>query len=320
MSDRVRQGELEVARVLYDFINQEALPGTGIAESNFWHGFDSFMRELAPRNAQLLRHRDQLQTQIDAWHRAHPGPKFDPKSYRSFLEQLGYLQSAGEPFAIDTRNVDDEIAVIAGPQLVVPVDNARYALNAANARWGSLYDALYGTDVIPEDDGCTRAGDYNPRRGAKVIAYVRAFLDEHLPLSRGSHIQVSGFGVSNSGLTVKLLDGSSTALRSPDAFAGYQGDSAAPSAVLLKHNGLHVEIRIDRTHLIGRNDSAGICDVVLESAITTIQDCEDSVAAVDAADKVRVYRNWLGLMQGTLSAQFDKGGQMVVPAHCPVAA
>jgi malate synthase len=309
MSDRVIQGELEVARVLYDFVNQEALPGTGLNPESFWKGFDALMRDLAPRNAQLLQRRDELQAQIDQWHRAHPGPKFDPKAYRAFLEQIGYLQPAGEAFSIETQHVDDEIATIAGPQLVVPVDNARYALNAANARWGSLYDALYGTDVISEDDGATRGEGYNPKRGAKVIAYVRAFLDEHFPLSAGSHAQASAYSISSSGLGVKLSDGKTSSLRSSNAFVGFQGEMAAPSAVLLKHNGLHVEIQIDRTHTIGRSDAAGVSDVVLESAITTIEDCEDSVAAVDAGDKVRVYRNWLGLMKGTLSADFDKGGK-----------
>jgi malate synthase len=309
MSDRVTQGELEVARVLYDFVNQEALPGTGLSPESFWKGFDALMRDLAPRNAQLLQRRDELQAQIDQWHRAHPGAKFDPRAYRGFLEQIGYLLPAGEAFTIETQHVDDEIATIAGPQLVVPVDNARYALNAANARWGSLYDALYGTDVISEDDGATRGSGYNPKRGAKVIAYVRAFLDEHFALSGGSHTQVSAYSVSSSGLGVKLSDGKTASLRSSDAFVGFQGEMAAPSAVLLKHNGLHVEIQIDRAHTIGRSDAAGISDVVLESAITTIEDCEDSVAAVDAGDKVRVYRNWLGLMKATLSADFDKGGK-----------
>jgi malate synthase len=311
MSDRVTQGELQIARVLYDFVNQEALPGSGVNPESFWKGFDQLLRDLAPRNAQLLQQRDQLQAKIDQWHQAHPGPKFDPKAYRAFLEQIGYLEPACEAFAIDTQHVDEEIAAIAGPQLVVPVDNARYALNAANARWGSLYDALYGTDVIPEEDGATRAGGYNATRGGKVIAYVRAFLDEHFPLSAGSHAQASAYSVSSSGLSVKLTDGQVTTLRTASAFVGFQGDPHAPSAVLLKHNGLHVEIQIDRTHSIGRTDAAGVADVVLEAAITTIEDCEDSVAAVDADDKVRVYRNWLGLMKGTLSAQFDKGGQSV---------
>jgi len=311
MTDRVTQGELQIARVLYDFVNQEVLPGTGIGQESFWSGFDALMRDLAPRNAQLLQRRDQLQSQIDQWHRANAGPKFDPKAYRAFLEQIGYLQSAGEPFAIETQNVDDEIAKIAGPQLVVPVDNARYALNAANARWGSLYDALYGTDIISEEDGCTRTGPYNPKRGAKVIAYVRDFLDTHLPLAAGSHSQVSAYVVSDGGLSAKMTDGKSTTLRASNAFVGYLGDAANPTAVLLTHHGLHVEIQIDRTHVIGRSDAAGISDVVLESAITTIEDCEDSVAAVDAADKVRVYRNWLGLMKATLSAEFDKGGKVM---------
>jgi malate synthase len=309
MSDRVIQGELQVARVLYDFVNQEALPGTGVNPESFWKGFDQLMRELAPRNAQLLQRRDQLQSKIDQWHKEHPGCGFDAQAYRAFLEQIGYLEPPGEPFTIETQNVDEEIASIAGPQLVVPVDNARYALNAANARWGSLYDALYGTDVIPEDDGATRAGAYNPKRGARVIAYVRAFLDQHFPLSVGSHAQASAYSVAAGGLSVKLADGKSASLRAGEAFVGFQGEQSAPSAVLLKHNGLHVEIQIDRASAIGRTDAAGVADVVLEAAITTIEDCEDSVAAVDAEDKVRVYRNWLGLMKATLSAQFDKGGQ-----------
>ncbi|HWW19163.1 MAG TPA: malate synthase G [Steroidobacteraceae bacterium] len=311
MSDRVTQGELQVARVLYDFVNQEALPGTGINPESFWKGFDQLMRDLAPRNAQLLQRRDQLQAQIDQWHQAHPGPKFDHQAYRGFLEQIGYLEPAGESFTIETQLVDDEIATIAGPQLVVPVDNARYALNAANARWGSLYDALYGTDVIPEDQGATRAGAYNPKRGAKVIAYVRAFLDEHFPLNAGSHAQAIAYAVSAGGLSVKFTDGKTATLRNGGALVGFQAEPGAPSAVLLKHHGLHVEIQIDRSHAIGRTDAAGVADVVLEAAITTIEDCEDSVAAVDADDKVRVYRNWLGLMKGTLSAEFDKGGKSV---------
>jgi malate synthase len=309
MTDRVKMGQLDVAPVLLDFINQEALPGTGIDQESFWRGFDALVAEFAPRNAQLLRKRDELQTQIDQWHRAHPGASFDARTYRAFLEQIGYLQPAGQPFQIETASVDDEIATISGPQLVVPVDNARYALNAANARWGSLYDALYGTDVISEDDGCTRTGPYNVRRGAKVIAFVRAFLDEHFPLATGSHTQASAYGVSSSGLEVTLTGGGKTTLRTSSAFVGFLGERDAPTAVLLTHHGLHVEIQTDRTHPIGKQDAAGVSDVVLESAITTIEDCEDSVAAVDASDKVRVYRNWLGLMKGTLTAEFDKGGK-----------
>ena len=312
MSDRVKQGQLEVARVLHDFVTGEALPGTGVDAAAFWTGFDALVREFAPRNARLLQKRDQLQAQIDQWHRDHRGADFDRKAYREHLERIGYLGAAPVAFALQTQNVDDEIATIAGPQLVVPVDNARYALNAANARWGSLYDALYGTDVIPEDDGCMRAGGYNARRGARVITYVRSFLDEHFPLSAGSHTDACGYTVSASGLEVTLADGAKTTLRTSNAFVGFQGDRASPNAVLLTHHGLHVEIQIDRSHRIGAHDAAGISDVVLESAVTTIEDCEDSVAAVDAADKVRVYRNWLGLMRGTLSAEFDKGGKKMV--------
>jgi malate synthase len=317
MTGRVTQGELQIARVLFDFINQEALPGTGVSQESFWHGFDAFMRDLAPRNAKLLQHRDQLQSQIDQWHRSQPGPTFDPKAYRAYLEQIGYLEPAGDAFAIDTQHIDDEIAKIAGPQLVVPVDNARYALNAANARWGSLYDALYGTDVISEDGGCTRSGPYNPQRGAKVIAYVRAFLDEHFPLAAGSHTQVSAYSISKDGLFARLSDGKSTTLRTAEGFVGFLGEMGAPHAILLTHHGLHVEIQIDRSHVIGCADSAGVCNVSLESAITTIEDCEDSVAAVDADDKVRVYRNWLGLMKGTLTAEFDKGGKVLTRSLNP---
>jgi malate synthase len=311
MSDRVTRGALQVARVLYDFVNQEALPGTGVHADAFWTGFDALMRELAPRNAQLLQRRDQLQAQIDQWHMAHPGPKFDAKSYRAFLEQIRYLEPAGDAFAIQTQNVDAEIASIAGPQLVVPVDNARYALNAANARWGSLYDALYGTDVVPEEDGCARTGPYNPRRGSKVIAYVRAFLDQHFRLTSGSHAHVKAYSISGNALSIRMMDDTVASLRTPNALVGFQGTKAAPSVLLLRHHGLHVEVQIDRTHVIGSDDPAGISDVVLESAITTIEDCEDSVAAVDAADKVRVYRNWLGLMKGTLRAEFNKGGKVM---------
>jgi malate synthase len=310
MSDRISCGELQIARVLYDFVNQEALPGTALVPQSFWAGFAALIHRLAPRNARLLRRRDQLQAQIDAWHRAHPGPGFDRQSYQRFLVEIGYLNAEGDSFQIETEQVDDEIAKIAGPQLVVPLDNARYALNAANARWGSLYDALYGTDVISEDNGAVRAGSYNSIRGAKVVAFGRAFLDEHFPLVDGSHRDVAAYTVCAAGMSATLADGRSTGLRNASAFAGYRGDRSSPTAVLLVHHGLHIEIQIDRAHLVGRNDPAGVSDLLLESAITTIQDCEDSVAAVDAEDKVRIYRNWLGLMRGTLQATFDKGGAL----------
>jgi malate synthase len=297
---------------LYDFVNQEALPGSGVAAGQFWNGLAALLRELGPRNAALLQRRDVLQRDIDVWHRAHPGAGFDPAAYRQHLRELGYLVADGADFAVTTRDVDAEIATLAGPQLVVPVDNARYALNAANARWGSLYDALYGTDAIAYAGGAPKSGGYDAGRGAQVVAYVRAFLDTHFPLANGSHRDARHYALDERGLLVRLDGGAMTALREPAALAGYQGERAAPSVVLLVHHGLHVELRIDRQHAIGAGDPAGISDVVLESALTTIQDCEDSVAAVDAADKVRVYRNWLGLMQGTLQANFDKGGRTLV--------
>jgi malate synthase len=310
-SDRVAQGELQVVRVLHDFIQHEALPLTGVAAERFWPGFENLIDTLAPRNAQLLQRRDELQSQIDGWHRAHPGPAFDRPEYRRFLQDIGYLVPGGAAFQIETRDVDAEIARTAGPQLVVPLDNARYALNAANARWGSLYDALYGTDAIADNDGATRAAGYNARRGAKVIAFARAFLDRHFPLTAGSHVQVAAYAVAGSGFSAQLLDGATVGLRDGSAFVGFQGAPDAPSALLLLHHGLHVEIKIDRGSAIGRDDAAGVADLWLESAITTIQDCEDSVAAVDAHDKVRIYRHWLGLMRGTLQASFDRNGRQV---------
>jgi malate synthase len=309
VTERVELHGIVVEPLLYEFVNQEALPGSGVSAGQFWQGLAALVRELAPRNAALLAHRDELQAAIDAWHREHPGAAFDRVAYRQRLQDLGYLAAQGGDFSATTRNVDAEIAQLAGPQLVVPVDNARYALNAANARWGSLYDALYGTDAIPHGAGGPKTGGYDPARGSQVIAYVRAFLDAQFPLVSGSHRDAQSYGVDERGLVVRLADGSSTALRDPAAFAGYQGESAAPRVVLLVHHGLHVELHIDRHSVIGATDAAGISDVVLESALTTIQDCEDSVAAVDAADKVRIYRNWLGLMQGTLQASFEKNGR-----------
>jgi malate synthase len=312
IGDRVACNGLQVARVLHDFVTLEALPGTGIAPARFWSGLASLLAEFAPRNAQLLQRRDSLQAHIDAWHRAHPGPAFDAAQYRRMLEEIGYLGPEGPAFTIDVQGVDEEIARIAGPQLVVPLDNARYALHAANARWGSLYDALYGTDVIPDDDGAARGGGYNPVRGRQVVAYVRAFLDRHFALGGASHADAVAYAVGPDGLAVRLRDGRTARLQHAAALIGYQGDAAAPSAVLLVHHGLHVEIQIDRTRAAGRTDAAGISDVVIESAITSIQDCEDSVAAVDAEDKVRVYRNWLGLMKGNLQSRFQKDGESVL--------
>jgi len=316
-SARISLGGLQIARVLYEFVTQEALPDTGVAAESFWRGFERLIETLAPRNALLLQRRDQLQTQLDAWHRAHPGPAFDGREYRRFLEGIRYLVGAGDSFQIETQNVDPEIAEIAGPQLVVPLDNARYALNAANARLGSLYDALYGTDVIADGDGAARGASYNPARGRKVVAFARAFLDQHFPLQTGSHAQVAGYAVSPAGLEARLLDAGTTALREGSALVGFRGPAAAPSALLLLHHGLHVEIQIDRDHPVGRVDSAGVADLLLESAVTTIEDCEDSVAAVDADDKVRIYRNWLGLMRGTLRASFERNGRPVERTLAP---
>jgi malate synthase len=305
MRATVSLGDLKVDKTLYEFVNDEAIPDSGVQAQAFWKGFAALVRTLAPRNAELLRKRDELQAKIDAWHRQNPGPGFDHAKYKSYLGEIGYLVPEGEAFAVSTANVDAEIAHIAGPQLVVPVNNARYALNAANARWGSLYDALYGTDAIP-DEGAPRGGQYNPLRGAKVIAFARDFLDQNFALAGGSHRDSLRYRVGEHGLEVDLKNNQTTRLKKSEAFKGFQGERSSPSALLLEHHGLHVELLIDRTHYIGRDDPAGISDVVLESAITTIQDCEDSVAAVDAEDKIHVYRNWLGLMKGDLEARVEK--------------
>jgi malate synthase len=304
MDERAKIDDIEVDAGLHDFVNREALPGTGVDAGTFWRGFAALIRRLAPRNTAFLERRDALQGDIDAWHRRHPGALFDHESYCAFLAEIGYLVPEPEPFRIDTADVDEEIARIAGPQLVVPVSNARYALNAANARWGSLYDALYGTDVIQGP----RGGGYDPVRGARVIRFVRDFLDDHFTLKDSSHRDATGYRIVDGELEVVLPQGTD-GLKDPAALAGFQGEPAAPTAILLKHNGLHVELRVDRHHPIGRDDPAGLCDVVLESALTTIQDFEDSVAAVTADEKIAAYRNWLGLMKGTLEATFDKGGK-----------
>jgi malate synthase len=311
MPETVRVDPIDVDARLYGFVNREVMPGTGLDETGFWSGFAALVRRLTPRNAALLKHRDLLQAKIDAWHQEHPGARFDPAAYRAFLSKIGYLVPEQGPFSVTTANVDPEISKLAGPQLVVPVNNARYALNAANARWGSLYDALYGSDVIAEDEGAGRAGGYNPERGRRVIAFVRAFLDEHFPLDAGSHRDAVAYRISPRGLEVQQA-GAAAVLKDPSGLAGFQGAPESPAAVLLKHHGLHVEICIDRRHLIGRGDSAGVSDVVLESALTTIQDCEDSVAAVNTEEKLHVYRNWLGLMRGSLQAQIDKGGKSLL--------
>ena len=313
----IRIEDLEIHPVLYGFVNEEAIPGTGLEAGDFWRGFASLVRRLSPENAALLARRDRLQSEIDAWHRGHPGAGFDRARYREYLGEIGYLVREGEPFRISTENVDAEIACVAGPQLVVPVNNARYALNAANARWGSLYDALYGSDAIPHAVDERRGGGYDPRRGARVIRYARDFLDRHFPLREASHGDCRGYRITARGLEAGIEGGASVGLIDATGLAGYQGDPASPSAILLTHHGLHVELSIDRTHHIGRDAPAGLSDVVLESALTSIQDCEDSVTAVTAADKVDAYRNWLGLMKGTLECSFDKGGKSVARRLSP---
>jgi len=308
---RVQHSGLQIADVLYRLVNDEVAPGTGISPDDFWAAFADILKDLAPKNRELLQKRETIQAQIDDWHRANAG-KFDAVAYKAFLQEINYLLPEPADFNVATENVDEEIAALAGPQLVVPVMNARYALNAANARWGSLYDALYGTDVISEADGADKGKGYNPVRGAKVIAYARQFLDQHTSLSDGSHADATLYSVVDGALAVTLANGSVTGLADPSQFVGYLGDAAAPTNILLINNGLHIDIQIDDQHPIGKDDAARVKDVVLESALTTIQDCEDSVAAVDADDKVEVYRNWLGLMKGDLQEAFLKGGKELV--------
>ncbi|MEM1048600.1 MAG: malate synthase G [Pseudomonadota bacterium] len=311
MTSRIEAGGLSIDRRVYDFVASEAVPGTGQDAAELWQGFGRIVADLAPVNRTLLQKRADLQEKLNDWHRRNRGPITDFAAYRGFLHDIGYLVPEGAPFSAETQSVDAEISTIAGPQLVVPVMNARYALNAANARWGSLYDALYGTDAISEADGATRDGAYNPVRGEKVIAAARAFLDRAAPLATGSHADSTAYTIADGALTVTLSDGTISGLARPDGFAGYAGKPSAPSALLLKNNDLHVEIVIDPEHAIGRTDPAHVADVVLESAISTIQDFEDSIAAVDGADKVDAYRNWLGLMKGDLVERFEKGGRMV---------
>jgi malate synthase len=307
---RLEDAGAEVAPVLLRFIDEEAIPGTGLKPPEFWNGLVRLLRELGPRNAELLARRTALQRRLDAWHQRLPGAAGFGAAYEAMLGEIGYLVPEGPEFAVETANVDEEISTLAGPQLVVPVSNARYALNAANARWGSLYDALYGTDVLPETDGAQRGAGYNPVRGARVVAYGRAFLDQNFPLQQGSHAEAKAYRLDAGRLQVVTVAGAS-GLRSEAALIGYRGSAEAPTSVLLRHHGLHVEIQIDRTHPVGRADAAGVSDLLLESALSTIQDLEDSVAAVDAEDKIVAYRNWLGLMRGTLEAQFPKAGGLL---------
>ncbi|KUH68746.1 malate synthase G [Mycolicibacterium novocastrense] len=310
MTDRVTVGNLRVARVLYDFINNEALPGTDIDPDTFWSGVDKVVADLTPKNEELLARRDDLQARIDKWHRQRVIEPLDHDAYKAFLTEIGYLLPEPDDFTITTAGVDDEITTTAGPQLVVPILNARFALNAANARWGSLYDALYGTDVISEDDGAEKGGSYNKVRGDKVIAYARRFLDGAAPLASGSWSEATGLRIDDRQLLVDLGDGNSVGLAAPEQFVGYTGELGSPQwSVLLRNNGLHVEILVDPQSPVGSTDAAGIKDVVLESAVTTIMDFEDSVAAVDADDKVLGYRNWLGLNRGDLTEEVTKGGE-----------
>jgi len=306
---RTNVGALSIAESFHDFIVGLVIPGTGVDPAGFWASLEAIVSDLAPKGRELLAHRAELQAQIDDWHRSHFGTDHDPDAYHEFLVDIGYIEPAPTPFSISTDRVDPEIASISGPQLVVPLDNARYSLNAANARWGSLYDALYGTDVIPETDGADKGNGYNPVRGDKVIAFGRRFLDQSAPLQSGSHADASGYTVVDGQLSISLIDSSVTGLNDPDGFVGYSGPADHPSAILLAHHGLHIEIRLDPDSPIGSTDTAGVADIHIESAITAIMDLEDSVSAVDTSDKIHVYRNWLGLMKGSLRATFQKAGK-----------
>ncbi len=306
---RTTVGALSIADSFHDFVVEQAIPGTGVDPAEFWSSLEAIVADLAPKGRALLARRDELQNRIDDWHRAHFGVDHDAAAYREFLVEIGYIEAAPAPFAISTERVDREIASISGPQLVVPLDNARYSLNAANARWGSLYDALYGTDVIPESEGAEKGTGYNPVRGDRVIAFGRQFLDQSAPLAQGSHTDATGYAVIDGRLVVSLANDSNSGLVDPAGFVGYSGPADQPTAIVVSHHGLHIEIRIDPASPIGSTDSAGVSDIHIESAITAIMDLEDSVSAVDTADKIHVYSNWLGLMKGTLSATFDKGGQ-----------
>ena len=309
MTARTTVHRLQVATDLFRFIEDQVLPDLKIASASYWQSFDALVADLAPRNAALLAERDRLQSELDHWHKAHPGPIKDTPAYRGFLEKIGYLVPAPISVKATTTNVDAELALQAGPQLVVPILNARYALNAANARWGSLYDALYGTDVIAKTDDAGRAGAYNAVRGAKVIAFARDFLDQSAPLASGSHKDCTNYSIAAGKLSVTLRKGDKTTLANPERLVGYQGNALAPSSILLVNNGMHIDIRIDRSAPIGRDDAAGVCDLVLESAVSTILDLEDSVAVVDSQDKVVAYSNWLGILRGTLTEAVSKGGK-----------
>ena len=306
-----KAGDLDIAEDLYNLIATEVIPETGVEVNNFWSSLEEIVSELQPRNTELLARRDQLQSQIDEWHKTNRNEKHDPAAYKKFLQEIGYLVPEGENFSISTSNVDLEIAKIAGPQLVVPLDNARYVLNAVNARWGSVYDAFYSTDTISEANGCRNIKKYNPIRGERVIERARHLLDRHFALERDTHKHVTKYSINNNQLTVQFGDGSETTLLKPQQFIGYTGEPENPDSVLLRHHNLHLEIKFGDGYFIGRRDHAKIYDIYLESAVTTIMDCEDSVAAVDAADKVNVYRNWLGLMKGDLVDTFEKGGKTV---------
>lgn len=309
MTNYVKVGNLQVASGLYSFINQKALPGTGVEANRFWLGVETIFEGLTPKNKRLLTRRGELQDAINQWHKENKSFEFD--KYKQFLKEIGYLELEGEDFQITTENVDEEVALKAGPQLVVPSDNARYALNAANARWGSLYDALYGTDAISEEGGAHKAGNYNPIRGEKVISFAKSFLDQVASLKQSSHKEAINYAIVDGRLAVSLNNGNTTSLQDDTKLVGFQGKPEEPLGILLQNNGLYFEIQVDRSHPIGQSDQAGIKDIFIESALSTIIDCEDSVAAVDADDKVLVYQNWLGLMKGDLTASFTKGGKTV---------
>ncbi len=308
---RVTIGSLSIDPSLEALVREEIMPGLGLDAKDFWNSFSHILNDLTPRNRELLEKRDRIQQQIDDWHLNRMGKPHDPQAYQEFLRSIDYLVPEGPDFKITTTGVDPEISQIPGPQLVVPVSNARYTLNAANARWGSLLDAAYGTDVIPETEGAERGISYNPQRGEKVFEFVHGVLDASAPLAEGSFSRITGFSVDQGRLRMTLEGGHETGLQNPEQFAGFNGSPENPDSILLKKNGLHLDIQLDRNHPVGKDHPAGICDILLESAVTTIQDCEDSVAAVDASDKVHVYRNWLGLMKGDLSAKLDKGGKMI---------